>query len=149
MDPETIIKTIKSLETNFTQEIDIYKAIYELTVKENESILSGSIDKTLEYVKQKQDLLLKIENIERDQLAVKKIWSECRHQVPEKSKLIIKEKLSLLSALLEQLIDLEKKNEIVLSETILRVKSQKTYPSTPSINAAEAYKDKNRNLRNN
>ena len=156
MDQDAINKCAEGLSENFRTEIEIYTAILELTKKENETILSGMIDKTLEFVKQKQDLLLKIEAIEQSQTDLKKIWSECRHQVPEDKKKSIRSKLAVLGKLLEDLIHLEKKNEKILSESIVKAKSQSPQGSAPAKNVAQAYgektkenKEKGRDYRNN
>ncbi|MGM0414541.1 MAG: hypothetical protein ACQEQP_05115 [Bacillota bacterium] len=113
--------------------LQLYYKLYDLSRRQREEILTGTIDKVLEIIRQKSELVLELEEIDLE--------SEIRAHKDPRGTLIE------MQNLLKRLTELEQENTELLKDMAPDLEQKVNKINQEYNNASDAYKDKSRNKR--
>lgn len=113
--------------------LQLYYKLYDLSRRQREEILTGTIDKVLEIIRQKSELVLELEEIDLE--------TEIRSHKDPRGTLIE------MQNLLKRLTELEQENTELLRDMAPDLEQKVNKINQEYNNASDAYKDKSRNKR--
>lgn len=110
--------------------LQLYYKLYDLSRRQREEILTGTIDNVLDIIRQKSELVLELENVD--------IEEEIRsHKDPQGT-------LIEMQNLLKRLTELEQENTELLRDMAPDLKNKVKKIKQKYNNASDAYKENNR-----
>ncbi len=110
--------------------LQLYYKLYDLSRRQREEILTGTIDNVLDIIRQKSDLVLELENVD--------IEEEIRsHKDPQGT-------LIEMQNLLKRLTELEQQNTELLRDMAPDLENKVKKIKQKYNNASDAYKENNR-----
>lgn len=107
-------QTLAALTRGFGDQIAEYRALLDLARREEAAVASGDIDALAELLPQKQAVVARITERDRQLAPVKERWEAVRTTFSDDQKKGLQDKADELTTLLRQLLEIEKKNEAAL-----------------------------------
>ena len=110
---------LRSLEGAFASELDLYRQLEALSVRQLEALErpKPDIDLTVKTMQAKCEIVQQVTSLEKEHSPLREQYSNIRDSIPEESKSKLRELRDELDGILRRLIELEKEGEQRMKES--------------------------------